>query len=562
MKLKLVLFAVVLASAVIPAFSQNRFEGYNVVVEAPKDQKQAVCAVRYVPPTTAITITDLDTKTPLNVSSCGGGENLAPRTTVSKTNATSARMQADGTAARWCFQGEDKAYRISYQGDRTSGPITYNIVPNNDARTRGFYNIRDFGAAGDGQTDDTIAFRSAMAAIAINNGGTLTIPNGDYIITGPVALPSGAIIQGTNGLHSLASTSDLTRPNPSRLRLRGTNTALFRVGECVENVTIRDIELIADSNVGTSGVEAYGAYHSAQGFNFDRVSFQGFNRGINAYGLPQTALQWQFDYVKINACRFVFNRDAGLYIDTRNTDWRISSSLFINPKKGPGQNANSMHIERAGMFLVQDTFGGGFGGALGGTFLNILDSGTLTIIGSQTEYMTNSIVYNEVENPYAGDYSYPIAIINSIFADPIVFKARRTIVSTGSSYGGNTWKADERVRIYSTGDRFCYDGNILGCGVLGVGSKTPNNQFDRATVVMMTGQPKDGSVEGHPTLFGTDVKFNTPIQLPQMPINTLPQRAQNGSFTYCTDCRRNTTPCQSGGTGAPAMFAGDKWSCL
>lgn len=562
MKFKVVLFAVVLAFGASLAFSQNRFEGYNVIVAVPNDQKAATCAVRYVPPTTQITITDLDTKTPLNVTTCGG-DSLAPRTSLTKTNATSARMQADASVSRWCFQGEDKAYRISFQGDKTSGPVAYNIVPNNDARTRGFYNIRDFGAVGDGRTDDTAAFKSAMAAIAMNNGGTLTIPNGDYIVTAPVALASGAVIVGTNGLHSLASTSDLIRPNPSRIRLRGTNTALFRVGECVENVTIRDIELIADSNVGTSAIEAYGAYHSAQGFNFDRVTFQGFNRGINAYGLPQTDKQWQFDYVKINACRFVFNRDAGMYVDTRNTDWRVSSSLFINPKRGPGQNANSMHIERAGFFLVQDTFGGGFGGALGGTFINILDSGPLTVIASQTEYMTNSIVYNAVDNPYAGDYSYPIMILNSIFADPIVFKARRTIVSTGSSYGGNTWNADERVRIYSTGDRFCYDGNILGCGVLGAsGAPTENKRFDRATIIMMTGQPTDGSVAGHPTTFGTDVKFNTPIQLPQLPVNTLPQRAQNGSFTYCTDCRRNTTPCQGGGSGAPAMFVGDRWSCL
>ena len=87
-------------------------------------------------------------------------------------------------------------------------------------------------------------------------------------------------------------TSDLTRKNPSRIRLKGSNTALFRIGECTEHVTIRDIELFADSNVGTSGIEAFGAWVSSQGFNFDRVTFQGFDRGINAYALPQTNLNW------------------------------------------------------------------------------------------------------------------------------------------------------------------------------------------------------------------------------------------------------------------------------
>ena len=231
-------------------------------------------------------------------------------------------------------------------------------------------------------------------------------------------------------------------------------------------------------------------------------------------------------------------------------------SLFINPKKQPGQNANSMHFERVGMVLIEDTFGGGFANALGGTFINILDSGTTTIIGSQTEAMTASLVYNGVENPYAGDYSYPINIVNSIFDNPIIFKGRRTFVSSGSLYGPKTFSAGDQVRVYSTGDRFCYDGYILGC------QGATKTNFDRATVVFMTGQPSEGTVTGHPTFFGTDVKFGAPVQFPQLPVNTLPTGKPNGSMVYCTDCRRNTTPCQQGGNGAPAMVVGNQWSCL
>jgi len=402
-----------------------------------------------------------------------------------------------------------------------------------------------------------------MGQLAADNGGTLTVPDGEYIVTSPVALPSGVIIQGTNGLHSLASTSDLVRKNPARITLRGSNTSLFRVGECTENVSFRDIELFAESNVGTNGVEAYGAYVSSQGFNFDRVTFQNFDRGINAYGLPQTQLQWQFDYVKINACRFIYNRDAGLFVNSRNTDWKIMGSLYVNPKKQAGQNADSMHFERVGMVLIQDTFGGGFANALGGTFIDILDSGTTTIIGSQTEQMTASIVYNGVENPYAGDYSYPINVINSIFDNPIIFKARRTFVSSGSAYGPKTFQMDERVRVYSSGDRFCYDGNILGCTALGGNGSTANKgNFDKATVVFMTGQPGEGSVTGHPTFFGTDVQFGAPLQTAAYPFNQLPTGKGNGTLVYCKTCRRQTTPCQDGGQGAPAMIVNGQWSCL
>lgn len=538
--------------------AQNKFEGYNIIVDVPKTQTAQTCTVRYVPPSAMVTITDLTPSTPMKVSTCG-----ATASSIVQSNATTAVIKAGSTDGKWCFQGEDKRYKITIAGDKYAGTVSYNWIAQSDERTRGFYNIRDFGALGNGTADDTVAFKSAMAAIAANNGGTLTVPDGEYIITSPVALPSGIVIQGTNGLHSMASTSDLTRKNPARITLKGSNNSLFRVGECVENVSFRDIELYAQSNEETNGIEAYGAFISSQGFNFDRVTFQNFNRGINAYGLPQTNLQWQFDYVKINACRFIYNRDSGIFVNSRNTDWKIAGSLFINPRKQQGQNANSMHFERVGMVLVQDTFSGGFAHALGGTFINILDSGTTTIIGSQAESMTASIVYNGVENPYAGDYSYPINVVNSIFENPIIFKARHTYVSSGSLYGPKTFTMDERVRVYSTGDRFCYDGHILGCQILGgPAGATNKNNFDRATVVFMTGQPSEGSVQGHPTVIGGDVQFGGGLQLPSLQLNTLPPAKPNGTLVYCADCRRSTTPCQAGGSGAPAMRVAGQWSCL
>jgi hypothetical protein len=533
------------------ATAQNRFQGYNVILSVPKGHTTPTCGVRYAAQNALVTVTALNSAAPVNIKACPGSG-----TNVVQNLGTSATFRANASDGRWCFEGSEGQYRISFPGDAFSGTVTYNWIAESDPRTAGTYNLRDFGAVGDGRTDDTLAIKSAMAFIASRNGGIINVPEGEYIVSSPVTLPSGLTLVGTNGLHSRASTSNILRNNPTRITLSGTNRALFNIGECTEVVSIRDIELYAQSNDRTYGIEATGAYYSSQGFNFDRVVFQNFERGINAYGQEQNNLQWQFDYVKINACRFVYNKDAGLFVNTRNTDWKIEGSLFINPARRPGQNANSMHFERAGMVIIQDTFGGGFGNAPGGTFINILDSGNLTIIGSQTEAMTNSIVYNEVRNPGAGDYSYPITIVNSIFGDAIRFHARRTLVSTGSFYGGNTFHADERLRVYSTGDRFCYDGHILGC----VGAQKKN--FDGATVVFMTGQPGEGNVPGHPTFFGTDVQFGAPVQMPSLLQNALPAGRPNGSMVYCQNCRRSTTPCQSGGSGAPAMVVNGQWACL
>ncbi len=532
-------------------YGQNKFEGYSIILNAAKNQRTATCAVRYVSPKTTFSVVDTDKATASNIRSCGGGASNA----VQK-NTNGASFNANPSSNTWCFEGEDKMSRITFPGDAESGPITYNWIAEKDDRTAGFYNIREFGAVGDGRTDDTIAFKSAMAYIASKNGGTLTIPDGDYIVTSPITLPSGIVIQGTNGLNSMASTSNVVRKNPSRITLSGTNKALFQIGECVEGVTIRDIELNAQNPSGTTGIEAFGAYHSAQGFNFERVAFSNFNRGMDVYGLPQTNLSWQFDYVKVDSCKFFYNRDAGIHTNIRNSDWRVKGTVFINSPRKSGQNGNSMDFERVGMVLIQDSFGGGFPNALGGTFINLLDTGNITIIASQTEAMTNSLVYNEVNNPQAGDYSYPITILNSIFDAPLIFKARRTLVSTGSFYGGSSFKADERLRVYSTGDRFCYDGYILGCR----GAAEAN--FGGASILFMTGQPGEGQVKGHPTVFGTEVQFGAPVQMPSILQNKLPVGSPDGSMVFCPNCRRDTSPCQAGGSGAPAMVIGGRWNCL
>lgn len=547
------LFAAFIFSNSSSIFAQNRFEGYNIIVDAPDTQKTATCAIRYVPPTTDITITDLDASTPLKLSNCGGaGSSLTQ-------NGQTAIMRGSSYNFKWCFEGEDKRYRISYKGDQFSGDIVYDWIAT--PATPGVYNVKDFGAKGDGVADDTIAIKSALAFIATRNGGILNFPEGDYVVGAmasnrAIALPSNVTIQGVGSLQSGTFSNNVIQKNPSRITFNGSNRALFRIGECTERVTFRDIELYASSSQNTYGVEAVGAFTTSQGFVFERVVFQKFFRGFFAHGLDVPNTAWQFDYTKFTSCRFFFITDVGIYTDLSNSDWTVEGCLFSNPPRNASQKADSMYFRRAGAILIQNTFGGGFYNAFGGTFLSILDSGVTTVLNSQTEQMTNSIVYNAEANPNAGDYSYPITVINSILAPKIIFNARRTFVSTGNLYAADTFKADARLHVYSTGDRFCYDGATNGC--LG---KT-RNFFDGASVLFMTGAPDETNLKGFPTVFGTDVQFNQPVQMPSIKQNSLPKDKSNGSIVYCADCRRSTTPCQAGGTGAPAMVVNNQWSCL
>jgi hypothetical protein len=55
------------------------------------------------------------------------------------------------------------------------------------------FDVREHGARGDGQTDDTAAIQAALTAAKEAGGGTVFVPEGTYIITaGPKRLDIGS----------------------------------------------------------------------------------------------------------------------------------------------------------------------------------------------------------------------------------------------------------------------------------------------------------------------------------------------------------------------------------
>src|SRR5438445_4433051 len=70
------------------------------------------------------------------------------------------------------------------------------------------YNIRDFGAKGDGKTLDTAAVQGAIDACTKDRGGTVLIPAGDFLI-GTIELKSNVT------LHLSAQGKLLGSPRPA-----------------------------------------------------------------------------------------------------------------------------------------------------------------------------------------------------------------------------------------------------------------------------------------------------------------------------------------------------------
>lgn len=58
------------------------------------------------------------------------------------------------------------------------------------------YNVRDYGAKGDGKTDDTAAFQKALDAAGKAGGGTVHAPRGNYRFAGHLHVPSAVTLEG------------------------------------------------------------------------------------------------------------------------------------------------------------------------------------------------------------------------------------------------------------------------------------------------------------------------------------------------------------------------------
>ncbi|WPV67930.1 glycosyl hydrolase family 28-related protein [Chitinophaga sp. LS1] len=95
-------------------------------------------------------------------------------------------------------QGKYQLFCHNGLGGKTawSTPLTVNIVNKAMWSTQAF-NVKTYGAKGNGSQDDTEAFKKALTAA--HDGGIVNVPAGNYILSEGLVIPNGVMVKGQKG---------------------------------------------------------------------------------------------------------------------------------------------------------------------------------------------------------------------------------------------------------------------------------------------------------------------------------------------------------------------------
>jgi Pectate lyase superfamily protein len=128
--------------------------------------------------------------------------------------------------------------------------------------------VKDFGAVGDGVTDDTAAIQAAINAVITPSGGTLYFPSGTYKITAKLLIPFSA------GWRIFGASRDQTR-----IKQFASNTRIFSFEtENTHSWEISDFTLewsTAQSTAQTNSIAIY--------FGTGAAAPSGFYQCVTAY---------------------------------------------------------------------------------------------------------------------------------------------------------------------------------------------------------------------------------------------------------------------------------------
>jgi hypothetical protein len=259
------------------------------------------------------------------------------------------------------YAGQEQGAAVADAAAITYTPSGAGAVATNVRdKLRESVSVKDFGAVGDGVTDDTAAINAAVAALVTAGGGTLYFPEGTYIVSAPINLRSNIVYQG----HGWASI----------IKQKAAVTGVNLLGEASpaaphSNIIVRDLQL--DGNRANANFPADDADGNA--IRLNQVSFSRFENlyihdsifnGISVYnasndniitknrledigktGSPPGAATYTGIFIEFGANRnrvsqnrISTTRQYGIWIGSRDADNYDNAieNNFVNAAAGDG----------------------------------------------------------------------------------------------------------------------------------------------------------------------------------------------------------------------------------
>lgn len=281
------------------------------------------------------------------------------------TNTNPIILNSRGECAFWIkdqykIRLEDSAgveiYTVDYVGNlNNASDITYNpagtgaVATTVQSKLRESVSVKDFGAVGDGVTDDTAAIQAAYASGA----GSIYFPKGTYLLNAAISVPGGVLTHGDGYAQSfIKCRNDLS------------NIVFFTLTGETE---IKDVAIYgAITAVGTGVLFSAGTYTFSGHGKLNKCRIYNFAKAVDVtswFDLTINQTQIEYSTIGINAtpltnggdngyincfyvtdCYFIGNANYDVYFSPAI---RISEVKFTNIIFDPGATLAKVYIYSA-----------------------------------------------------------------------------------------------------------------------------------------------------------------------------------------------------------------------
>jgi hypothetical protein len=189
-------------------------------------------------------------------------------------------------------------------------PGTGAVATTVQAKLRQYISVMDFGATGNGITDDTTAINVTVSAVVAAGGGTVFFPPGTYLISSTISQETGA-----NKINFVGSGAGTTTIKTSSVAL----TNMFVIRNC-SNFNIRDLTIDPNNSPSANTAPYFPLYiFNCTYFNINNVEVIHYNY----QGMTIADSQ----YFKVQNCKL--SRDTQLVKETYAL--HISAQLAVQP---------------------------------------------------------------------------------------------------------------------------------------------------------------------------------------------------------------------------------------